>query len=56
MSFLFISHDLALVSSFCDRVYVMKDGTIVEDGNTLQVINDPQHNYTKSLLASVLPA
>ena len=56
MSFLFISHDLAFVSSFCDRVYVMKDGTIVEDGNTLQVINDPQHNYTKSLLASVLPA
>lgn len=56
MSFLFISHDLALVSSFCDRVYVMKDGEIVESGKTLQVINVPRNSYTKALIASVLLA
>jgi len=56
MSFLFISHDLALVSSFCDRVYVMKDGEIVESGNTSQVINFPRNSYTKTLIASVLMA
>lgn len=56
MSFLFISHDLALVSSFCDRTYVMKDGAIVESGPTSEIINSPHSDYTKALIASVLPA
>lgn len=55
MSFLFISHDLALVSSFCDRVCVMRAGEIVEEGETLKVIRSPQNAYTKQLIASVLP-
>lgn len=53
MSVLFISHDLALVSSFCARTYVMRGGEIVEQGETSQIINSPQNDYTRSLLASV---
>lgn len=56
MSFLFISHDLALVAGFCTRVCVMHDGQIVEEGETQSVIQSPQNAYTKQLLASVLPA
>lgn len=55
MSFLLISHDLALVSSFCDRTYVMHDGLIVEHGETAQIITDPQNEYTRRLISSVLP-
>ena len=56
MSFLFISHDLALVSSFCERTYVMSNGEIVECGRTMDVTTSPQNEYTKALIASVLPA
>jgi len=52
MSLLFISHDLALVSSFCDRVVVMYEGKIVEEGRTAQVIHCPRDPYTKCLLSS----
>jgi peptide/nickel transport system ATP-binding protein len=54
MSFLFISHDLALVSSFCQRTYVMRDGEIVEHGTTSQIIHSPQAAYTRRLIASVM--
>ena len=50
MSILFITHDLVLVEKFSDQVCVMKDGKIVEKGNTLEVFKDPQHDYTKKLL------
>ena len=50
MSILFITHDLGLVEKFSDQVCVMKDGKIVEKGNTLEVFKDPQHDYTKKLL------
>ena len=54
MSFLFISHDLALVSSFCARTYVMYKGKIAEHGDTAQIINHPRDEYTKRLISSVL--
>ena len=54
VSIMMISHDLALVSMVCDRIMVLKDGAIVESGRTSDVINDPQHDYTKNLLASIL--
>lgn len=52
MSILFISHDLALVSEFADRVLVMYKGNIVEQGNTHTIFNNPKHNYTKALIGA----
>lgn len=53
LSFIFISHDMAVIRYFCDRVAVMYHGKIVEIGETEQIIKDPQHPYTKALLSSV---
>lgn len=54
LSLLFISHDLALVSSFCGRTYVLHDGKVVEQGATAQIIRAPSQPYTKQLVNSVL--
>lgn len=51
MSLLFISHDLGLISELVDNIAVMYKGNIVEYGNIKEVFNNPQHNYTKGLLA-----
>ncbi|KUF11543.1 ABC transporter ATP-binding protein [Pseudoponticoccus marisrubri] len=53
LSFIFISHDMAVIRYFCDRVAVMFRGRIVEIGETEQIITDPQHPYTRALLSSV---
>ena len=53
MSYLFISHDLAVVKSMADEVMVMKDGEIVEMAGAEQLYSDPKHPYTRTLLASV---
>lgn len=54
MSMLFICQDIALVSAICDRILVMKDGRIVEEGFTASVLSNPQSAYTKTLIDSVL--
>lgn len=54
MSYLFICHDIALVQNFCDRVLVMYQGKIVEQGKTEEVLCFPKHEYTRMLLDSVL--
>ncbi|WP_028602552.1 ATP-binding cassette domain-containing protein [Ottowia thiooxydans] len=53
VTFLFISHDLAVVSHLCADVAVMKDGLIVEQGPVRQVLSEPKHQYTQTLLESV---
>lgn len=50
---IFISHDLAVVAGVADNVAVMKDGVIVEQGNTENIFHHSQHDYTKKLLASI---
>ena len=50
---LLITHDMAVVSQFCDRVYVMYTGAVVEQGSTAQVMLDPQHPYTRGLLSGL---
>ena len=50
---LLITHDMALVSQFCDRVYVMYTGAVVEEGRTVDVMNNPQHPYTRGLLSGL---
>jgi peptide/nickel transport system ATP-binding protein len=53
MSILFISHDLAVVAELCDRVAVMRQGLIVEQGPVAQVLSAPSNPYTAELLESV---
>ncbi|OIP15852.1 MAG: hypothetical protein AUK51_12345, partial [Comamonadaceae bacterium CG2_30_59_20] len=52
MAVLLISHDLNLVRRFADRVIVMENGSIVEQGATAEVFTQPQHAYTQRLIAS----
>jgi ABC-type dipeptide/oligopeptide/nickel transport system ATPase component len=50
LSLLFISHDLPLVASICDRMMVLRKGELVEQGITSQIMNNPKHNYTRRLI------
>lgn len=50
MSVLFISHDIDVVKKIADRIYVMKNGNIIEDGNAKFVIEKPKKEYTKKLI------
>jgi peptide/nickel transport system ATP-binding protein len=52
MSIIFISHDLSLVSEIAHRVLVMYKGEIVEQGEVKNIFKNPEHNYTKALIAS----
>ena len=56
LSAVIVTHDLAVVRLLADRLMVMKDGHVVEDGLTDQVLDDPQHAYTQLLVSSVLQA
>ncbi len=54
MALLLISHDLAMVGEYCDRMAVMYAGKIVETGTTESILYHPQHEYTRSLLNAAL--
>ncbi|WP_439901163.1 ATP-binding cassette domain-containing protein [Microbacterium azadirachtae] len=53
LAYLFVSHDLAVVRQVCDRVLVMRSGAVVEEGGVDRVLDEPQHEYTQRLVASV---
>ena len=53
VSYLFVSHNIGVVSYLADKLAVMHDGKIVEIGDASQILNNPQDAYTKSLLSAV---
>ncbi|ABS15482.1 ABC transporter ATP-binding protein [Brucella anthropi] len=52
-TFVVVSHDIALVALLCERLIVLESGRIVEQGNTRDILADPQHAYTRKLLTSL---
>lgn len=52
LTYLFISHDLGVIGSICDRVIVMQSGRFVETGACEEIFNNPKHEYTRALLNS----
>lgn len=54
LTYLFISHDMNVIHEICDRVIVMNEGKIVEQGDTVEVFRAPKDEYTKKLLAAIL--
>jgi peptide/nickel transport system ATP-binding protein len=53
MGMIFVTHDLSVVRVLCDRVVVMRDGRVVEQGATETVFGNPQHDYTRALLEAI---
>lgn len=53
MAIIFISHDLSVIRKIADKVLVMKEGNIVEQGDTEQIFNAPRHSYTKTLINQI---
>lgn len=54
ISYVFVTHDIALTKGFCDRIIVLHEGEIVDEGMTDDVINNPTHPFTKALIQALL--
>ena len=55
VSYLFISHNLAVVKKICPRIAIMYFGKVVEYGESVKIFNNPVHPYTKTLMSAILP-
>ena len=55
MAAIYVTHDLSVVAQIADRIIVLYDGAIVEQGPTAQILHEPQEDYTKALMAAVRP-
>ena len=53
LGYVFITHDLAVVRQVVDRVYVLHNGIVVEQGPVDQVLDQPEHPYTERLISSI---
>ena len=54
LSIIFVSHDIALVSMICNRIMIMKEGHLVEEGETAEVLCSPKSDYTRSLIQNAI--
>jgi ABC-type glutathione transport system ATPase component len=54
LTYIFISHNMAVIKHMADKVIVLKNGSIVESGDTVKIFNSPSHPYTRLLLSSVV--
>ena len=54
ISYLFISHDMKVIKSVADNILVLKNGNLIESGNTDEIFNNPKNDYTKTLLSAVI--
>ena len=54
LTIIFITHDLGLAKRFCNRLLVINNGEIVEQGNSLEIFKNPKHKVTQTLLESSL--
>lgn len=54
LSYLFITHDFSVVRFICDRVLVLREGEIVEEGSVADIIDKPAHGYTQKLISSIV--
>ena len=52
MSLILISHDLDLVKKYADKIIILKDGNLIEEGKTANIFDNPKHSYTKELISS----
>jgi ABC-type glutathione transport system ATPase component len=56
LSLILVSHDLGVIASVCDRIVVMKEGRVVEQGPAARVLQEPSHPYTRELIAAASPS
>ena len=54
LSYIFISHDMKIIRAMSDYILVLKDGKIIEEGNSENIFNSPKNNYTQNLIQSII--